>query len=194
MTPQLFPATGLLRKEQAMNQAKYSELHEIRWRRPLTPEETAQVQSWLAAHPEATAGWAEETALSGLLQQLPDVPVASNFTARVMQEIERENTALEPVQWGRWWWAWLTARWMPRVAVAGLVLCLSLLGYFQHRTVARTKLVASLASFPTVAALNGQDKQLNRLLSVEVFKDFDTVRHLAPEPPMVDMDLLTVLK
>ena len=74
-----------------MNEAEYQELQEAGWRRRLTPAEEARIQAWLAAQPERRAEWEAEAGLNQWLGQLPDVPVASNFTARVMQKLDRER-------------------------------------------------------------------------------------------------------
>src|SRR6266576_1862078 len=81
-------------------------LRELSWRRPLTESEEAELRAWLAAHPEAQAGWEAETHLSAMLHQLPDATVPSNFTARVRQAVEQETAAAgrrPGFQWaGRW--------------------------------------------------------------------------------------------
>ena len=64
---------------------QYEALREASWRRKLTPEEEQQLRLWLAAHPEAEAEWEAETALNEKLAALPEVPVSSNFTARVLE-------------------------------------------------------------------------------------------------------------
>ena len=48
----------------------------------------------LAAHPEAQADWEAEAGLNDALGRLPDVAVSSNFTARVLQAVEREIAPL----------------------------------------------------------------------------------------------------
>jgi len=51
------------------------------------------LREWLAAHPEAQESLDLETGLTEALRKVPDVPVASNFTARVLQAVEREAIA-----------------------------------------------------------------------------------------------------
>src|SRR5262249_44101529 len=74
-----------------MNETEYQTLLEIGWRRPLTFDEQARLEAWLAAHPEAQAQWEAEAALNRCLSQLSDVPVASNFTARVLEALDRPS-------------------------------------------------------------------------------------------------------
>src|SRR5436190_847578 len=71
----------------------YKRLRELSWRRPLTESEQAELRAWLAAHPEAQAGWEVEKQLSAMLQQLSGAPVPSNFTARVLQAVGQETAA-----------------------------------------------------------------------------------------------------
>ncbi|MCX6895644.1 MAG: hypothetical protein NTZ16_09145 [Verrucomicrobia bacterium] len=54
--------------------------------------------------------------LDALLRALPDKPVASNFTARVLQQVGRE-TAARPARGS---FTWLRLHWLPRLAVASL--------------------------------------------------------------------------
>jgi len=92
-------------------------LRELNWRRELTAAERAELRTWLAAHPEAQADWQTEAALSKFLARLPDAPVPSNFTARVLQAVERETRTSERApQRARWWHVFL-----PRAAVAASV-------------------------------------------------------------------------
>ena len=92
---------------------------ELSWRRKLSPEQDAELRAWLAAHPEARADWEEEAALTAGLERLADVPVASNFTARVLQVVEREDVVREQEPK---WHQWLRgAHWLPRAAFAAVV-------------------------------------------------------------------------
>ena len=73
-----------------MNDAAFNQLLDTALRRKLTAEEEARVQACLARDPRARAVWEEEMALSRLLKGLPDAPLASNFTAQVLQAVERD--------------------------------------------------------------------------------------------------------
>src|SRR5262245_52791940 len=108
-----------------MSEAEYQALLEASWRRRLTATEEARLQAWLAAHPEEQARWESESSLSQLLEQLPDVPVASNFTARVLQAARSEaarpaaRPLLEVVR------DWLLPRRATGVAWAALAICVT---------------------------------------------------------------------
>ncbi len=75
------------------NDPTYNRLRELSWRRKLTGAEEAELRAWLAAHPDAQADWEAEAGLNAALGRLPDAPVPSNFTARVLQAVEREAAA-----------------------------------------------------------------------------------------------------
>src|SRR5438094_9575636 len=86
-----------------MNDAAFNQLLDTALRRKLTAEEEAQVQACLARDPQAKAVWEEEMALSQMLNRLPDAPLSSNFTAQVLEAVERNSLrqphALEPFRW-----------------------------------------------------------------------------------------------
>src|SRR5256885_6899122 len=112
-----------------MNIPDYQRLRELAWRRKLTPAELAE---WRAAHPEAAADAEAEAALSDALARLPDAPVPSNFTARVLQDLEREATRPAP-RTRDWFWFWRV--FVPRAAAASLVVGASLFAFHRHRIV-----------------------------------------------------------
>src|SRR5438132_499646 len=98
-----------------MNDPLHHTWRQLSWRRKLTPAEEAELRRWLEANPSAQADWESEAALTDTLGRLPDVPVASNFTARVLQAVEREDsTARNPSQSPSSWWR--RFRWAPRAA------------------------------------------------------------------------------
>jgi hypothetical protein len=164
------------------NDPIYRELRELSWRRKLTAAEEAQLQVWLAAHPEAQADWEAEAGLNAALGRLPDAPVPSNFTARVLRAIEREAAAGLRQSQAKWR-TWLHLRWLPRVAFAAVVVGAGVLSYHEVQVVQRKKLVASVAAVSAVSSLP----------SAEILKDFDAIQALNPAP-VPDEQLLAVLK
>src|SRR4051812_9597255 len=123
------------------NDPLYTRFRELGWRK-LTPAEDAELRAWLAAHPEALADWETESTLTDALGRLPDAPVPSNFTARVMQSIDREATAAARPRTGGWH---RLANLLPRAAMAAVVLCAGLLTFhqyqsYQHQVVQREEL------------------------------------------------------
>ena len=78
-----------------MKEVRNDELVRLSLKAELTPEEESRLEAWLAAHPETRAAWDEDRALGRALQSLPDAPLASNFTARVLQAVDLEETRAE---------------------------------------------------------------------------------------------------
>src|SRR5437870_4994810 len=109
-----------------MNESEYMKLREEAWRRPLTADEKRQLQSYLLVHADAQAEWEEEAALTQLLVRVPDAPLSSNFTARVIQAVELEELRAQPK--GIFTLPRLRT-WLPRLAITGLVVGLGAFGY-----------------------------------------------------------------
>ncbi len=74
-----------------MNDVRNEELVRLSFRRELTPEEESRLEAFFAANPQARAQWEEDHALGRAVQSLPDVPVSSNFTARVLTALDLEE-------------------------------------------------------------------------------------------------------
>jgi anti-sigma factor RsiW len=161
----------------------YDQLREISWRRKLTPSEETRLSAWLAAHPEAEAEWASEAALNDALEALPNVPVASNFTARVVASAQsQEARSVKSPVWfdleSGWW-----RRWLPRTAMAAVVLAAGLLSYNHYLVERRSEVIKSLATMSQVPAPQ----------SPEILTNFDTIAELSSSPP-ADEELLNVMQ
>lgn len=167
-----------------MNGSEYQQLQETAWRRPLTTEEQARLQAHLLAHPEAQEDWDLETMINQGLRKLPDTPLASNFTARVLRAVEREQAAAtRPATPAGWRW-WPALAWSRAVLVAGLTVGVGLAAYQSHRTSARAELAQSLAQVSIVASQPG----------IELLRDFEAINRLGQAPPGVDLDLLAAAR
>ena len=164
------------------NDPIYNHLRELSWQRQLTGTETAQLQAWLAAHPEAQADWEAEAGLNAALGRLPDVPVPSNFTARVLRAAEREAAA-ELRQSGWKWGGWLRLRWLPKLALTASVVCAGVVSCLLVQDAQRKNLVESVAVVSAVSSLPGPD----------ILKDFDAIRASNPTSA-ADEQLLAVLQ
>jgi anti-sigma factor RsiW len=163
-----------------MNDPLYHQLRESNWRRKLTPSEEAELRVWLAAHPDMESDWESEAGLSEALARLPDAPVPANFTARVLQIVERESAGSRRLESKRNW----TLHWiLPKLALAGIVLGLGVFSYEHHEVAQRTDLARKVAVFSGVAAAS----------SPEMLQDFETIRSLGQTPP-ADEELLALLK
>lgn len=165
-----------------MNDAEFQELVEASWRRRLTPEEDAQLRSWLILHPERHADWEAESHLNRALAALPDAPVPSNFTALVLLEARREGRRPEPRPWWRQAAAWLFPRPATGLAWAALFLCVSWFAWHQAQLQAREQRAQDLAILSSAALL--PEPQM-------LAADFDAIRRL---PPVDDEELFAVLQ
>lgn len=158
------------------------ELFRLSLKPTLTPEEESRLEALLAARPDRAAG-EEDRALGRALQALPDVPLSSNFTARVLQAVDLESARAERAQ-QRPRFHWLTARWW-RLAGGGVVAALALLAWQGQRLSKQTTLARD-ASFVV--------RDLAALPGPEVMRDFDVIDQLRQVPTATDDDLLAALQ
>ncbi len=157
------------------NDAFLSKLRESGWRRKLTDAEQAELRAYFAANPDARADWEMESALNTAFARLPDAPMPSNFTARVLQAVEHE-AARSP----RWNWHVL----MPRVAFAAVVVAFTGLTIHHHEIYSqRVALVKSVA-----LATGGQP-----MPSAEALENFDAIRRMS-QPQHADDELLALMQ
>jgi len=155
-----------------------NKIRETSWRRALTASEESDLQARLAAHPEEKADMELDNALTKCLAILPDAPIASNFTARVLQEIERQPA---PTRFWQWKWSWLSL--VPKAAI--LLVAFSV-GFFISREQAnahRLELAQSVATVSKVASLP----------SPEILENFEVIRRLNFNPPP-DEELIALMK
>jgi negative regulator of sigma E activity len=118
--------------------------------------------------------------LRELLSRLPDAPVASNFTARVMQAIE-----LEESRRARKWnfnWSWRVL--LPRAAVAAAMIFFAGFAFQQHEIANRRATVAK-----NIALVAGAQP----LPSVEALKNFDAIQRMNQAAPRADTELLALV-
>jgi len=158
----------------------FEHLREQAWRGKLTPSQEAQLRDWLSTHPEARDDWDAEAGLSEALGRLPDVPVPSNFTARVLGAVNLERSAAQrsAPKFGRIWERWV--RWAAACAVilAALAAGLSFVERFKTE-----RLANSIAEVSRVAPLP----------SPEILANFDVICAL-DRTPAPDEDLLKLLQ
>jgi anti-sigma factor RsiW len=164
-----------------MNEPRYHQLLEAAWRRKLTATEETELRAWLAAHPEMLADWEAEAALSEQLVRLPDAPLPSNFTARVLQTVERETTAARRSE-SKWPWLWRSL--LPKAAIAALFLLVCSFTYQKSVAHHQRQLAQKAQSVVTVA-------DVSALPDPAAFLDFEPIRQLNPKPS-ADPGLLTV--
>jgi hypothetical protein len=160
----------------AMNDAKLqNERRERLWRWKLTDAERTE----LRAQPETAAELELESRLSQALAKLPDAAVPSNFTARVLQAVELEESRRSHRRHFGWNWHAL----LPRIAVtAAMVLFAGLTVHHHELTTRRTALVRSVA-----LAAGSQP-----LPSVDALKNFDAIQRMSQ--PRADEELLALMR
>lgn len=171
-------------------QSLYQQLLERSWRQPLTTPEQAELRAWLEAHPECRADWEMETALNQALRCLPEPPVSSNFTARVLQAARREAAAA-PGRGRRgpaWWVAllrdrWLPVRWLPGTALAAVLVVAALFSYHRFNFNRHQAMAQSLAAVAEISSLP----------SPAILKDFDAILAL-DDAPQADEELLALFQ
>lgn len=169
-----------------MTPTEFDHLCEQARRKSLTPEAESRFRSHLLLHPEAQAAWEEEQALNELIAQLPDAPMPSNFTARVLAAVEREARPAAPARRLPWlgWLAAVTHASRPQqIALAAMAICVGLLGYDQYRARQRSQVAESLAKFAGTTALPG----------VEALRNFEAINRLGQTSGAADMELLSQL-
>jgi hypothetical protein len=172
-----------------MNELEYKRLREISWRRKLTAEEEMSLQPYLIAHPDAQAEWEDEAALSQALEQLPNAPLSSNFTAQVLLLVDLEEASLERRSKLTHDWRWWINHLIPRFALGVLTVSLGALGllqYQKHSLEARAH---------RVGAFNSQLEVASGRVPAEMWKDFEAIRRLNTSvSASADDELLAALK
>ncbi len=172
-----------------MNDTEFDQWIQTVRRRPLTAAEQSQLEAFLLRAPEYAESWNEEEALTRLLLGLPDPPVSSNFTSRVLEAALTTDTG-KPVPFPGLSWLRL-----PRPALAlasaALILVLGALGFLRHEERAETQWVNSVADFSRQIemAANATD-----LPPVELLRDFDAIYCLSQPQSLPDEELLAALQ
>ena len=159
------------------NNPELQRFREITWRRPLTAAEQAELDACLKANSAAREEWGAEMALVTAMDSLADPRVSSNFTARVLQAIEREDRAVTRAGYPDSWWRRLAHRaawaWS---ASAAAVLAIGGLLLHQHQVerhlLAKQELEKSVVLAKAVLAVP----------NAEVLANFDAIRALSTSP------------
>jgi len=157
-------------------------LRELSWRPKLSGAERAELEDSLKAHPELKQDWEAEAGLNEALARLANAPVPGNFTARVLQQVERETAHRARTIQRDSIWAKLLGI-LPKAAVAAVVLAAGLLSYHQVQAVRRAELAQSVAVVSEASSVP----------SPEILQDFDAIRALN-QGPAADEQLLVLLQ
>lgn len=162
-----------------MKQPEFENLLQTARERDLTDAELAKLERWLAANPDEQAEW---EALDRLLVALPDAPVASNFTARVLDEVRRAEVP-GPALGQAWWRKLLAPQFSPiQIASAAALAMVVVVGYQSYLNRNRAEMAASLHTVATIAEM------AHGLLS-----DFEAIEAIDQADP-IDEELWAALK
>jgi hypothetical protein len=118
--------------------------------------------------------------LRELLSRLPDAPVASNFTARVMQAVDLEESRRAR----KWNFIFNWRAFLPRATVAAVVIGFTGLAFHRHEIYSQR---AALAK--NVVLMAGAQP----LPSVEALKNFDAIQRMS-QPARADEELLALMQ
>lgn len=165
-----------------MSSERNQSLREAGWRRPLTEAEHAELAALLPTDPESRAEWKAEIRLNEALRRLPDASMPSNFTARVMQEIEREAAAGDRARKSTWLGLDLR-RWLPRFALGTVAVVAVSVSVHSYTLASRAKIIQSIAVL----------SEITPAPSTDLLTDFDSIRKLNP-PAGADTELLALLQ
>jgi negative regulator of sigma E activity len=125
----------------------------------------------------ASADLELEARLRKALARLPNALVASNFTARVLQAVELEESR-QPRKWS---WNWHSL--LPRITVAAAVLLFAGLTFHRYELNAHRTALAR-----NVALIAGAQP----LPSVDALKNFDAIQRMSQ--PRADEELLALMQ
>jgi hypothetical protein len=114
--------------------------------------------------------------VKGLLSRLPDVPVPSNFTARVLQAIELEE--MQRPRWRLFTWHWRAL--VPRMAAAAVLAGVAIFTFHQHELLVRQQQLAKNAALVAY-----------QMPSMEALKNFDAIQRMS-QTAQPDNDLLAL--
>ncbi|MEI9866099.1 MAG: hypothetical protein WDN00_16410 [Limisphaerales bacterium] len=151
------------------------EVRELLWRRKLTDAELTKVP----VQPEVLAELELETRLSQSLAKMLDTTVPSNFTARLMQAIELEES--QQLRRRKSGWNWQA--FLPRIAVTAAVILFAGLTVRHYDVAARRS-----ALVRNVALVAGAQT----LPSVDALKNFDVIQRMSQ--PHADDELLALMQ
>lgn len=167
-----------------MNQpSEYEDLLSIRWIRELNGREQDRLARLLSADPKRKAQWQEDMAVLAAVRRLPDVPVSSNFTSRVLAALpcapdEPSPDLLLPPKRSRFH----RLAWAPKWGLGfGFAAVLALAVFYgEYRRAKSMRLVESL----TVVT------ESKTAPTMEESQHFEFIQELAPVPLEVDWELI----
>lgn len=151
-------------------------IRESLWRRKLTDAERAD----LGSRPELAAELEPESRLSEMLAQMPQAPVSSNFTARVMQAVDLEESRRSRRRGFSWNWHAL----LPRLAATAALVLMA--GLTVHHYEVKNQRAALAKNVALVA-------ESQPLPSLEALNNFDAIQRMS-QPAHADEELLALMQ
>ena len=165
-----------------MNATAFEKLLAIASRRELTAAEVAELQALINGRPDLKAVWQEEEQLNRLLRKLPEPAVPTNFTARVLEQVQKQPVSRPSVlslASLRGLWRFRYALRVAAVVLLGAVV----IGVHERRAANENALRSWLTALPA-----------DGLAEVELWSDFEAIRHLPSEPLPSIHELADALK
>ena len=159
---------------------QYSRLMQAAMERELTAEELAQIDGLLAQNQSELADF---EVVDHLLAKLPDVAVSSNFTARVLDEAQRQGQPARAL--GQAWWKRLFSpqyRSIQLASAAAVALLIGVFGYQNHLDKDRAEMAESLQAVATISEM-----------APGLLIDFDAIDAIDQSDP-IDEELWAALK
>jgi hypothetical protein len=126
--------------------------------------------------------------LTGLLKRLPDAPVASNFTARVLDAVDRADRS--GIRRARLWVRLGFHRPAFRFAAAAALMLAGGFSYHQYRVSSRENMALSVAAMADAVNASAEAAPIP---AVEMLKDFEAIYRLGQTRPQADEALLDAL-
>ncbi len=173
-----------------MNNRELEKLIELALKGGLDERKEARLLQYFENNPAEQSRIEEDIILGRLLKNLPSIPVSSNFTARVMEAIGKEEAVEEIPVSPQSIFSYILHNIVPKFVSICLMLALIGLGYFSYSESKRVKLAGSIAELERVAMLGDKESGL----PVEIFKDFDVIQNINTYNSFVDVELLAALK
>lgn len=165
-----------------------NEMHKANSRGKRKPSENAPHPQPLSDGREAEADWDDEIQLNQILERLPNAPLSSNFTSRVMSQVRNEALARSRNPWRANWNSFVDSfrsrEWTQRFALSAAVVLAAFVCFIQYQASGRKEVAQSVVAVSSVADLP----------SLDVLVNFDAIKRLPKKSGEVDVELLAALK
>jgi hypothetical protein len=175
-----------------MSDPIYDELVRLSLKRELTDDDRARIDAALAAHPGLRVRWESDLALGRVIARAPDAPVSSNFTARVLEQIDFDARAAKRAPSAAWR-EWLR-RIKPQLSWGFAAAAVMAFGAHQYRIqqVARAQMQVERMNIAREIRVLSQD--IASVPSPELFTDFEAINQFRQVSSVSDDELLKVLQ